>query len=84
MEYNEDTLIQAIATEVRMGLAGKRWNQQDLADKVGITRETMSRYLSGKKQMPMTTFFRVADELGLSPRELMHRAEVRVEEDSKA
>lgn len=81
MVYNEELMIRALSTEIRMGLVSKGWNQQDLAEMVGITRESMSRYLSGKKSMPMPTFFRVADAFGVSPRELMYRAELRVEEE---
>lgn len=74
MEASENLIIQAMATEMRVEMAKKDWKQQDLADRVGITRESMSRYLSGKKQMPMDTYLRAMAAFGISPAELMHRA----------
>jgi transcriptional regulator with XRE-family HTH domain len=74
MDTNEERIIRAMATEMRVEMARKGWKQQDLADRVGITRESMSRYLSGKKQMPMDTFLRAMAAFGVSPAELMFRA----------
>lgn len=74
MEANEEQIIQAMATEMRVEMASKGWKQQDLADRVGITRESMSRYLTGKKQMPMDTFLRAMAAFGVSPADLMFRA----------
>lgn len=74
MDTNEERIIQAMATEMRVEMAKKEWKQQDLADRVGITRESMSRYLSGKKQMPMDTYLRAMAAFGISPAELMYRA----------
>lgn len=74
METNEDLIIQAMATEMRVEMASKGWKQQDLADKVGVTRESMSRYLTGKKQMPIDTFIRASAAFGISPADLMYRA----------
>lgn len=74
MEANEELVIRAMAAEMRVEMARKGWKQQDLADKVGITRESMSRYLSGKKQMPIDTFLRAMAAFGVNPAELMYRA----------
>jgi transcriptional regulator with XRE-family HTH domain len=74
MEANEAQVIKAIAHEMRIEMAKKDWKQQELADKIGITRETASRYLTGKKQMPIDVFLRAAAEFGISPAELMFRA----------
>ena len=55
MDTNEKRVIQAMAHEMRIEMARKGWKQQELADMVGIARESMSRYLSGKKAMPIGT-----------------------------
>lgn len=74
MEATEERIIKAMAAEMRVEMAKKNWKQQDLADRVGITRESMSRYLSGKKQMPMDTYLRAMAAFGISPADLMYRA----------
>lgn len=68
----------AIATQIRVELAENGMEQRDLAEAVGIESATLSRYMTGKRSMPMPTFFRVADALGLSPQTLMQRAEARL------
>lgn len=74
MQPTEEQIIKALATEMRVEMAKKDWRQQDLAARVGLTRESISKYLSGKKQMPMDTYFKAAAEFGVSPAELMFRA----------
>lgn len=81
MEANEELIIRAMATEMRMELVSRGWKQQDLAERVGITRESMSRYLSGKKQMPMDTYIRATAAFGISPADLMYRAVNRVAQE---
>lgn len=68
----------AIATQIRVELAENGMEQRDLAEAVGIESATLSRYMTGKRSMPMPTFFRVAGALGLSPQVLMQRAEARL------
>lgn len=74
MEPTEERIIRALAAEMRVEMAKKEWKQQDLADRLGLARESVSRYLSGKQQMPMDTYIRAADEFGVNPAELMYRA----------
>ena len=68
----------AVATQIKVELVERNMNQKDLAEAVGIGRPAMNHYMTGKRSMPMPTFFRVAEVLGLSPRELMERAEARL------
>lgn len=53
-------------------------DQKDLADAIGIERATLSRYMTGRRSMPMPTFFKVAEALGMTPHVLMQRAEARI------
>lgn len=55
--------------------------QKDLAEAVGIGRPAMNHYLNGGRSMPMPTFFKVAEVFGISPRDLMERAEARVQRE---
>ena len=81
MTYGEQ-LDKALATQLKVELAERGWEQKDLADKVGINRVTMSHYMTTKRSMPMPPFAKVAELLGLTPSELMKRAEARVQPES--
>lgn len=71
-------LEEALATQIKVELVERGLNQKDLAEAVGIGRPAMNHYMTGKRSMPMPTFFAVAAALGLSPRVLMERAEARL------
>jgi len=73
-----EALEAALATQIKVELAEREMTQKDLAEAVGIGRPAMNHYIKGHKSMPMPTFFRVAEVLGLSPQVLMQRAEARV------
>jgi transcriptional regulator with XRE-family HTH domain len=75
-----ERLETALSTQIKVELAERGMDQKDLADAVGVERATLSRYMTGKRSMPMPTFFKVAEALGVSPRVLMERAEARIAE----
>ena len=81
MTYGEQ-LDKALAMQLKVEMAERGWEQKDLADKVGINKVTMSHYMTCKRSMPMPTFIRVAELLGLTPSELMARSEARVRPES--
>jgi len=70
----------ALATEIKIELVARDWTQETLAKAVGIERATLTRYMTGKRSMPMPTFFAVAEAFGISPRALMERAEARIQQ----
>lgn len=74
-----ERLEAALAHQIKVELVERDMDQKDLAEKVGIERATLNRYMTGKRSMPMPTFFKVAEVLTLSPRELMTRAEARIQ-----
>ena len=82
MEYGE-RVEAALATQVKVELVERDWDQKILAEAVGIERATLNRYLTGKRSMPMPTFFAVAEAFGLSPRVLMERAEARIQPEAQ-
>jgi len=82
MTYGEN-LEAAIAKQIVIELVERDMDRQDLADAVNIEPATLSRYLNGKRSMPMPTFFKVADVLGISPRVLMERAEARIQPEAR-
>ena len=73
-----DRLETALAKQITIELVERDMDQKDLAAAVGIERATLNRYMTGKRSMPMPTFFKVAEVLGLSPQALMQRAEARL------
>lgn len=73
-----ERLEAALAKQITIELVERDMNQKDLAEAVGVGRPAMNRYMKGHQSMPMPTFFKVAEVLGLSPRELMERAEARI------
>lgn len=68
----------ALSTQIKVELAERDMTQKDLAEAVGIGRPAMNHYIKGHKSMPMPTFFSVAEVFGISPQELMRRAEARI------
>lgn len=79
MDTYGDKLEAALATQIRVELAARDMEQKELAEKVGIERATLNRYMKGHRPMPMPTFFKIAEAFGVTARELMMRVEDRVE-----
>jgi len=75
-----EKLEAALAVQIKVELVEHGMDQKALAAAIGIESATLSRYMTGKRSMPMPTFFAVADALGLTPRVLMERAESRIAE----
>ena len=73
-----ERLEAALSTQIKVELAERDMDQKDLADAVGVERATLSRYMTGRRSMPMPTFFKVAEALGVTPQVLMQRAEARI------
>lgn len=82
MTYGE-RLDKALAVQLKVELVERGMDQKDLADQVGINRVTMSHYMTTKRSMPLPTFVKVSEILGLTPSELMSRAEARVQPESQ-
>jgi len=77
---NYGTDIQtALVTQVKAEMAAKDMKQKDMAARVGMQTSTLSRYLSGERDIPMPVVFSMASALDLSIIELVQRAERRLE-----
>lgn len=83
MEKETNALEVALGTQIRVELATHDWTQQALADKVGITRETLSKYMKGHRQMPMPVFFAIAEAFGHSPKKFMELVEDRISPEDR-
>ncbi len=73
-----ERLEAALSTQIKVELAERGMEQKDLADLVGIESATLSRYMTGKRSMPMPTYYKVAEALGLTAKTLMERTEARI------
>lgn len=83
MDANEygARLEAALALQIKVELTAREMDQKDLAEKAGMERVTLNRYLKGHRSMPMPVFFKIAEALGISPRALMERTEARLESE---
>nr|WP_269439048.1 helix-turn-helix transcriptional regulator [Arthrobacter caoxuetaonis] len=63
---------------MRRELTEKGRTQSELSEKLGIHPVTMNLYPKGRRHIPMPTFFLLADELGMTPSDLLGAAESRV------
>jgi len=68
------TLEVALSLEIKAELVRRGMYQRDLADAVGVGLPALNRYLQGHQSMPMPTFFKVAEVLGIAPSALLQRA----------
>lgn len=68
----------ALVTQVKAEMAAKDMRQKDMAATLGMQTSTLSRYLSGERDIPMPVMFGFADALDLSLIELVQRAERRL------
>ncbi|MBT8163087.1 MULTISPECIES: helix-turn-helix transcriptional regulator [Arthrobacter] len=73
-----DLFESAMVTQLKVELAERDWEQKDLAEKISVNRVTMSNYMTGKRSIPMPTFLKIAEALGIAPGTLMDRADARV------
>ena len=57
--------LQHLANVLRDNIEKKRLTQEQLASSAGVSRQTLSKILSGRADLKLTTLFAVADRLGL-------------------
>lgn len=60
-----------IAQRIRQALDENRMSQQDLADKTGISKSSISQYLSGKVEPKQDRIYEIAKVLNVNPGWLM-------------
>lgn len=69
----------AIVTQVKAEMAARDMKQKDMAALIGMQPSTMSRYLSGERDIPMPVAFEFAGALDLTIIELVERAQRRLD-----
>jgi transcriptional regulator with XRE-family HTH domain len=67
----------AITVQIKAEIGARGWRQSDLCNATGLPTSTISRYLSGARDIPLPVFAEIAYALGLSIRGLLARAQRR-------
>lgn len=75
---NLEGLEASLATQIKVELVERGMDQKTLAEKISIHPVTLTKYMKGQRSIPMPVFFDVAAALGVTPKELMERAEARL------
>lgn len=78
-----EAFVKALGAEVRTAATVAQVKIGDLAEAVGVSRMSLTRYLNGEREMTVPTLCRIADELGVSAATLIERATRRAEEDAR-
>jgi len=68
----------ALVTQVKAEMAAKDMRQKDMAARIEMQTSTLSRYLTGERDIPAPVLFSMASALDLSITELIQRAERRL------
>lgn len=55
--------------------AERNWSQQDLADRLGVSRQSVNAIETGKYDPSLPLAFRIADVFGMSIETIFHRDE---------
>ena len=67
----------ALAAELRAERGAKELSIEALADRAGLHKVTVMRYLKGDRDIPVPAFYQLAQALGVSPTDLLDKAEDR-------
>lgn len=68
---------QAVAAQLRAERAAAELTIDQLSDRSGIHKQTLMRYLKGTREIPLASFYAIADGLGVTADELLERAQRR-------
>jgi len=75
MERDYDALNKLLCAELRGEMARVQITQEEVADNLGISRQSISRYLGEKPaKLPATTLIAWADCLNVDPFEIQRNA----------
>lgn len=76
-------LIPAIAAELRTQATLDRVQHKTLAELSGVPYSTLRRYLSGDRDIPVTSLIAICEALNVDPGLILQRATRRAEEDAR-
>ena len=73
-----DHLATVVAQQLQAERAIKGWSYRALAEAAGMKEQTVMRYLTGRRDIPITEVGLLADALDLTPADLLGRAIQRI------
>lgn len=73
----------ALGQEIRAEAAALGITMTALANQVSIDRTSLYKYVDGKRAMPLTVLWSIADVLRVPPAELLHRGEDRARRNAR-
>lgn len=71
---DESKTSQSIAAQLRAVVAVNGILKKDLAEKSGLAVNTLSRYLNGHRDIPVSAFMQICQALGVDPGALLNKA----------
>ena len=72
----------AIGDNISRHLARKRWTQRRLAEEIGLTEVTISRYMNGARQPTAYALLRMSRVLGCTMDDLVQGLDDNTEEEA--
>lgn len=69
-----DRALESMKNRLKVLRAERDWNQQDLADALGVSRQSVNAIETGKYDPSLPLAFRIADVFGLSIEAIFLRA----------
>lgn len=79
-EEKSRPLEAALAKQIKIELAERDMTQAQLAEKMNVSRVSISKYLNGKTSFSYTQLIDLADIFGMDLSELVYRAESRLQQ----
>jgi len=70
-------LFDSLMTQLRLEIRAAGSSAKKIAHKLGIHPQTLYKYLRAERDMPMSIFLQIAEELGVDPVTIARRAEDR-------
>ncbi|MCI1979268.1 MAG: helix-turn-helix transcriptional regulator [Bifidobacteriaceae bacterium] len=81
MSNYSELFEKAIAAEMRAQKARKNMTEAEIADRIGVHRVSISRYLSGARPLPLGIFADLCRVLGMDAFEVVNIAEIQAKKD---
>jgi len=69
-----EALAKALADQVRAEIAAAGMSGRALSQGIGIANPTLSRYLNGSRDMPVSVLVRIGQYVGVPPAVIFERA----------
>lgn len=78
MDYTPEQYTSAVAAQLRAERAASNLTIHDLAEKAGVTEQSLQRYLSERRDIPIPVLYQICTGLGVPVDEVIRRAEARL------